>query len=130
VKNRLVLLLTGVGGYVDAVSYVALGRVFTANMTGNTVLLGLSLVQGDAAGAGRSALALGGFLAGGVLGARIVARGKRDGGADRRGRVAGDAGRRAHGGGDRRVEQSRSSAALAASQGLYNGFLAAGRFPR
>ncbi len=38
-KNRLVLLLTGVGGYVDAVSYLALGRVFTANMTGNTVLL-------------------------------------------------------------------------------------------
>ena len=76
-KNRLVLLLTGVGGYVDAVSYLALGRVFTANMTGNTVLLGLALVQGDAAGAGRSALALGGFLAGGALGARLVASGPR-----------------------------------------------------
>jgi uncharacterized membrane protein YoaK (UPF0700 family) len=73
VKNSLVLLLTGVGGYVDAVSYLALGRVFTANMTGNTVLLGLAIVQGDAAGAGRSALALGGFLAGGALGARLVA---------------------------------------------------------
>ena len=76
-KNRLVLLLTGVGGYVDAVSYLALGRVFTANMTGNTVLLGLALVQGDTAGAGRSALALGGFLAGGALGARLVASGPR-----------------------------------------------------
>ena len=38
-------MLTAAAGYVDAVSYLALGRVFTANMTGNTVLLGLSLVQ-------------------------------------------------------------------------------------
>ena len=73
-KNGLVLLLTAVGGYVDGVSYLALGRVFTVNMTGNTVLLGLSLVQGDAAGAGRSALALGGFLVGGALGALLVER--------------------------------------------------------
>ena len=33
---------------MDAVSYLMLGRVFTANMTGNTVLLGLALVQGQA----------------------------------------------------------------------------------
>ena len=46
-KNALVLLLTAAAGYVDAVSYLALGRVFTANMTGNTVLLGLALVQRD-----------------------------------------------------------------------------------
>lgn len=73
-RNRLVLLLTGAAGYVDAVSYLALGRVFTANMTGNTVLLGLSIVQGDAAGALRAGLALGGFLAGGAAGAWIVYR--------------------------------------------------------
>jgi uncharacterized membrane protein YoaK (UPF0700 family) len=40
-----VLLLTGAAGYVDAVSYLLLGRVFTANMTGNTVLLGLAIVR-------------------------------------------------------------------------------------
>ena len=57
---------------MDAVSYLALGRVFTANMTGNTVLLGLSLVQRDLDGAGRSALALGGFLVGGAIGAWIA----------------------------------------------------------
>jgi uncharacterized membrane protein YoaK (UPF0700 family) len=61
---------------VDAVSYLALGRVFTANMTGNTVLLGLSLVQGDADGAGRALVALGGFLAGGGVGAWIAYRGQ------------------------------------------------------
>lgn len=68
------LLLSGAAGYVDAVSYLALGRVFTANMTGNTVLLGIALVQGDGAGALRAVLALGGFLAGGALGAWVVYR--------------------------------------------------------
>jgi uncharacterized membrane protein YoaK (UPF0700 family) len=74
-KNTLVLLLTGAAGYVDAISYLALGRVFTANMTGNTVLLGLSLVQGDHDGAGRAMLALAGFLVGGAVGAWIAYRG-------------------------------------------------------
>jgi uncharacterized membrane protein YoaK (UPF0700 family) len=65
-------------GYVDALSYLALGRVFTANMTGNTVLLGLAMVEGDAAQTGRAALALGGFLVGGALGAWMADLGPRD----------------------------------------------------
>jgi len=47
-------------------------------MTGNTVLFGLALVQGDADGAGRSALALGGFLVGGALGGWIAYLGPRE----------------------------------------------------
>jgi len=35
--------LTAVSGIVDAVSYLGLGRVFTANMTGNVVLLGFAI---------------------------------------------------------------------------------------
>ena len=65
---------------MDAISYLALGRVFTANMTGNTVLLGLAIVQGDAEATGRAALALGGFLVGGGIGARIAYRGPREAG--------------------------------------------------
>ena len=65
---------------MDALSYLALGRVFTANMTGNTVLFGLSLVQGDADAAGRAGLALGGFLVGGAVGAWIAYQGPRDDG--------------------------------------------------
>jgi hypothetical protein len=38
--TRALLALTFTTGLVDAVSYLALGRVFTANMTGNIVLLG------------------------------------------------------------------------------------------
>ena len=38
----LLLLLSGVTGLVDAVSVLGLGKVFTANMTGNIVWGGLS----------------------------------------------------------------------------------------
>jgi uncharacterized membrane protein YoaK (UPF0700 family) len=69
-----VLLLTGAAGYVDAVSYLALGRVFTANMTGNTVLFGLALVQADGGAIVRTALALGAFVAGTAVGAWVVDR--------------------------------------------------------
>lgn len=36
-----------IAGFVDAVGYLEHGQVFTANMTGNTVLLGAALAQGD-----------------------------------------------------------------------------------
>jgi len=72
-----VLLLTGAAGYVDAISYLALGRVFTANMTGNTVLLGLALVQADGGAVVRTALALGAFVAGAAVGAWLVHRSER-----------------------------------------------------
>jgi uncharacterized membrane protein YoaK (UPF0700 family) len=75
-RNTLLLLLACAAGAVDAVSYMELGRVFTANMTGNTVLLGLALVQAESAAAVRAALALVGFLVGSALGAWIVDRGQ------------------------------------------------------
>src|SRR3989442_242677 len=36
------LVLTGVTGLVDAVSFLGLGHIFTANMTGNVVFLGFA----------------------------------------------------------------------------------------
>src|SRR6516164_3746131 len=41
--TRALLVLTFTTGLVDAVSYLGLGRVFTANMTGNVVLLGFGI---------------------------------------------------------------------------------------
>jgi uncharacterized membrane protein YoaK (UPF0700 family) len=73
-RNTLLLLLACAGGSVDAVSYLELGRVFTANMTGNTVLLGLALVQAESQAAVQSAVALAGFLVGGAFGAWIIER--------------------------------------------------------
>lgn len=64
------VMLTAVSGIVDAASYLGLGHVFTANMTGNVVILGFS-----AAGApGFSASACLASLAAFVLGAAVVGR--------------------------------------------------------
>jgi uncharacterized membrane protein YoaK (UPF0700 family) len=49
--------------------------VFTATMTGNTVLLGLALIQADHQEALRASLALVGFLGGGALRAWVVEQG-------------------------------------------------------
>ena len=73
-RDILLLLLAATSGYVDAVSYLGLGNVFTANMTGNTVLLGLDLAQARGLAALRSAVALAGFVAGVALGSAIVER--------------------------------------------------------
>ena len=54
----MLLVLTGAAGIVDAISYLELGRVFTAMMTGNTVLLALAIGQGEIMAALRSTLAL------------------------------------------------------------------------
>lgn len=57
-----VMALTAAAAGTDAVSFLGLGHVFSANMTGNTVLLGLGVATGDLAAASRSATALGAFL--------------------------------------------------------------------
>ena len=41
----LMVALTLLSGLVDAVSYLKLGHVFVANMTGNVVFLGLALAS-------------------------------------------------------------------------------------
>jgi len=71
-RDGMLLLLTCAAGSVDAISYLGLGHVFTAMMTGNTVLLGLAVAQGQATAALRSLLALGGFAAGVLIAAMIV----------------------------------------------------------
>jgi uncharacterized membrane protein YoaK (UPF0700 family) len=70
----MLLALTGAAGSVDAIGFLALGHVFTANMTGNTVLLGLHVAQEQGAAAVRSLVALLGFGVGLVIGALIVER--------------------------------------------------------
>lgn len=69
------LALALAGGCVDVISYIGLGKVFTANMTGNTVLLAVALVKGTGADAARSAVALGGFSAGAAVGLLLTRSG-------------------------------------------------------
>ncbi|WP_035803169.1 YoaK family protein [Kitasatospora mediocidica] len=68
----LLLGLTLVTGLVDAVSYLLLGRVFVANMTGNVVFLGFALAGAPGFSLAASATALGAFGFGALLGGRIV----------------------------------------------------------
>jgi uncharacterized membrane protein YoaK (UPF0700 family) len=69
-----VLLLTWVAGTIDAIGYLALGHVFTANMTGNAVLLGIAAGQGQGLAATRSIVALVGFVIGVSVGAYLAHR--------------------------------------------------------
>jgi uncharacterized membrane protein YoaK (UPF0700 family) len=71
-KSSILLALAVAAGIVDAATYLGLGRVFTANMTGNTVLLGVALARGTGADAARAATALGGFCLGAAGGVAVV----------------------------------------------------------
>ncbi|HZV50796.1 MAG TPA: YoaK family protein [Candidatus Dormibacteraeota bacterium] len=79
-REARLLALTVTAGWVDALSFLGLGRVFTSNMTGNTVLLGLALAQARGAEVERSAIALGGFVLGAALGSRLAGWGGPPGG--------------------------------------------------
>lgn len=71
-RDWILLLLTWAAGSMDAVSYLCLDHVLTANMTGNTVLLSIAIGQSDALQAFRSLTSLVGFILGAALGARIA----------------------------------------------------------
>jgi len=66
--------MTVVTGLVDAVSYLSLGRVFTANMTGNMVILAFSTARVPGLSIVRSSTGLLSFLVGAIFGGRIMAR--------------------------------------------------------
>ena len=67
----LLLVLTMVTGLVDAVSYLSLGHVFVANMTGNVVFLGFAVADAQDFSIPASLLAIAGFLAGALAGGRL-----------------------------------------------------------
>ncbi len=66
------LALTFSTGVIDAVGYLGLDRVFTGNMTGNVVILGMALVGGSGLPVLGPFLALAGFMAGAALGGRVL----------------------------------------------------------
>jgi len=66
--------LTVVSGFVDAVSFLALGHVFTANMTGNVALIGFAAAGAPGFSVAASACALGAFLAGATAAGRLALR--------------------------------------------------------
>ena len=71
----LLVALTLVTGLVDSFSYLVLGHVFVANMTGNVLFIAFALAGAQGFSIALSLVALGGFLvgslAGGLLGSRV-----------------------------------------------------------
>jgi uncharacterized membrane protein YoaK (UPF0700 family) len=65
-------VLTVVSGLVDAVSYLGLGHVFTANMTGNVVLLGFAAAGAPGFSIPASLASLGSFLVGAACAGRLT----------------------------------------------------------
>ncbi|GAA0296148.1 YoaK family protein [Kineococcus aurantiacus] len=70
----LMLVLTFSTGIVDAVGYLGLDRVFTANMTGNVVILGMALTGSQDLPILGPVLALAGFLLGAAVVGRVLRR--------------------------------------------------------
>jgi uncharacterized membrane protein YoaK (UPF0700 family) len=70
----LLVSMTLVTGLVDAFSYLILGHVFVANMTGNIVLLGFALAGAPGFSITASATALASFFAGALVGGRLSSR--------------------------------------------------------
>jgi uncharacterized membrane protein YoaK (UPF0700 family) len=67
----LLLALTVVTGLVDAFSYLVLGHVFVANMTGNVVFLGFALAGASGFSVAASLVAVGAFSLGALAGGRL-----------------------------------------------------------
>jgi uncharacterized membrane protein YoaK (UPF0700 family) len=69
----LLVAKTAVTGLVDAFSYLVLGHVFVANMTGNVVFLAFSLAGAPGFSAPDSLVAIAAFGAGAIAASRLIA---------------------------------------------------------
>jgi uncharacterized membrane protein YoaK (UPF0700 family) len=65
------LVWTFITGLVDALSYLNLGRVFVANMTGNVVFLGFAVAGAQDFSISASLVAIGAFLVGALASGRL-----------------------------------------------------------
>lgn len=70
-------VLATVGGYVDAVGYLALFRLFTAHQSGNSVGFGVAIGSGDWTTAWRRGTAIGAYVVGVLIGTLMVEVGQR-----------------------------------------------------
>ncbi|MFJ2830545.1 YoaK family protein [Streptomyces sp. NPDC087263] len=75
----LMLALTVVTGLVDAFSYLLLGHVFVANMTGNVVFFGFAIVGAAGFSLAAPLVALGAFAVGALCGGRVAHRARHRG---------------------------------------------------
>jgi uncharacterized membrane protein YoaK (UPF0700 family) len=70
----LLVAKTAVTGLVDAFSYLVLGHVFVANMTGNVVFLAFSLAGAPGFSAADSLIAIAAFGVGAIAASKLITR--------------------------------------------------------
>lgn len=70
----VMLTLTGVSGMIDAVCFLGLEHVFTANMTGNVLVLGFASAGTEGFSVPHTITAVAFFLMGALAGGRLFAR--------------------------------------------------------
>lgn len=70
----MLLLLTFTTGMVDAVSFLGLGQVFTANMTGNVIFLGFGIAGGFGLPVLAPLVSLGSFVLGAAAGGLLASK--------------------------------------------------------
>ncbi|MFJ5259452.1 YoaK family protein [Streptomyces sp. NPDC088387] len=70
----VLLLLTVSSGMIDAISFLGLHNVFTANMTGNVVVLGFATAGASGFSVSHTLTSIGAFLVGAVGGGRLAGR--------------------------------------------------------
>lgn len=66
------VLLAALSGATDAIGLIALGGSFTSVMTGNMVLVGVAIGSKDASALGLTLVAIGGYVLGVFVGARVA----------------------------------------------------------
>jgi uncharacterized membrane protein YoaK (UPF0700 family) len=76
-KIAVALLLTFASGLVDIVGFLGVYRLFTAHVTGTTVHLGQSIVQGKWTDVMAACAVVAAFFLGGVMGRAIIEAGAR-----------------------------------------------------
>jgi uncharacterized membrane protein YoaK (UPF0700 family) len=72
IRDALMITLTLVTGATDAVAFTKLGGTFTSVMTGNMVLLGVSVGRSDLIALEHAGLAVAAFIAGTIAGAHLA----------------------------------------------------------
>jgi uncharacterized membrane protein YoaK (UPF0700 family) len=71
-RRAFLTCITAAAGWLDALAFLYLGKVFLSFMSGNLLFVGLGSANGDGDLLARAATALGAFLVGTTVGARLT----------------------------------------------------------
>jgi uncharacterized membrane protein YoaK (UPF0700 family) len=71
-RRGFLIGLTAAAGWLDALAFLYLGKVFISFMSGNVLFVGIGIGGGDGGRAVRAAAVLAAFLAGAAAGARLT----------------------------------------------------------